>query len=86
MPIVVLETPKTIAVNLLVPHKYINSGSLKISQFLMDQAWRSILFYYLTVNMIRRITVCLRRSILAVDEFIMLYLEAASKSLMAYVS
>lgn len=29
---------------------------------------------------------CLRRSILAVDEFIMLYLEAASKSLMAYVS
>ena len=36
--------------------------------------------------MIRHITVCLRRSILAVDEFIMLYLEAASKSLMAYVS
>ena len=38
MLIVVLETPKTIAVNLLVLHKYINSGSLKISQFLMDQA------------------------------------------------
>lgn len=37
MPIVVLETPKTIFVNLLVPHKYINPDSLKISQFLMDQ-------------------------------------------------
>lgn len=86
MPIVVLETPKTIAVNLLVPHKYFNPDSLKISQFLMDQVWRSILSYYLTVKMIRRIITCLRRSILAVDEFIMLYLEAASKSLMAYVS
>lgn len=86
MPIVVLETPKTIFVNLLVPHKYINPDSLKISQFLMDQVWKSILFYHLTVKMIRRIITCLRRSILAVDEFIMLYLEAASKSLVAYVS
>jgi len=86
MPIVVLETPKTIAVNLLVSQKYINPGSLKISQFLMDQVWKSILFYYLTVKMIRRIIACLRRSILAVGEFIMLYLEAASKFLVAYVS
>ena len=37
MPIVVLETPKTIVVNLLLSHKYINPDSLKISQFLVDQ-------------------------------------------------
>lgn len=86
MLIVVLETSKTIFVNLFVPQKHINPDSLKISQFLMDQEWRSILFYYLTVTMIRCIITRLRRSILAVDEFIMLYFEAASKSLMAYVT
>lgn len=37
MLIVVLETPKTIFVNLFVPQKHINPDSLKISQFLMDQ-------------------------------------------------
>ena len=86
MLIVILETPKTIFVNLFLPQKYINLDFLKIGQFLMDQEWRSILFYYLTVTMSRLIITCVRRSILAVDEFILLYLEAASKSLMAYVS
>lgn len=37
MPIVFLETRKTIVVNLLVSHKYINPDSLKISRFLVDQ-------------------------------------------------
>lgn len=35
--IVILETPKTIFVNLFLPQKYINLDFLKISQFLMDQ-------------------------------------------------
>lgn len=37
MLIVILETPKTIFVNLFLPQKYINLDFLKIGQFLMDQ-------------------------------------------------